>query len=290
MADISHASTRLKTLLHTIRDGLDRSLGSFRQAPAGSELPDVQVNDRDVKTAALYLRDVGLKYDGLRLHGEFARLRNRCMDEWFAGMADSESQEDRDKLTELFGPFPSQGNPNDSVVADRRVAIVGRAAQLSEFLDELISTVTALPETQPVATDDNGQPPAAKPADAEGGEGGEEESANNTAPAKKPKRSTVPGEAREKIIAALTKHHEYADGGCLNPEPIGNNELARQVDVSVSTASKFFKEEFEGHTKYRALCGDATRLVAALKLLNQEFSPHLLFGSKPPGEDNREDE
>jgi len=104
------------------------------------------------------------------------------------------------------------------------------------------------------------------------------------------KRSTEPGEGRVKLIAALTKHHKYADGSCLNPEPIGNNELARQVDVSVSTASKFFKEEFEGHTKYRALCGDATRLVVALKLLNQEFSPHLLCGNKPPGEDNREDE
>ena len=86
-------------------------------------------------------------------------LRNRCMDEWFASMADGESQEYRDRLTELFGPFPSQGNPNDSVVADRRVAIVGWVAQLSEFVDELITSVTALSKTQPDAADDNVQPP-----------------------------------------------------------------------------------------------------------------------------------
>ena len=73
-------------------------------------------------------------------------------------------------------------------------------------------------------------------------------------------------------------------------ESIGNNELARLAEGSVSTASAFFKKEFEGHTKYRAACGDATRLVAALKLLNQEFSPHLLFGGKPPGEKERDDE
>jgi len=150
MADISHASTRLKTLLHTIRDDLGRSLDSLRQDLAGSELPHVQVNNRDVKAAALYLRDVGLKHDGLRLHGEFAQLCNRCMDEWFASMADGKSQEYRDELTELFGPFPSQGNPDDSIVADRRVAIAGRVAQLLEFLDGLMSTVAALPGELPV--------------------------------------------------------------------------------------------------------------------------------------------
>ena len=93
-----------------------------------------------------------------------------------------------------------------------------------------------------------------------------------------------------KLIAALTKHHQYADGGCLNLEPIGNNELARRAEVSESTASAFFNKEFDGHTKYRAVCTDATRLVGSLKLLNQEFSPHHLYGGKPPGEDERNDE
>ena len=125
------------------------------------------------------------------------------------------------------------------------------------------------------------RPPAGKPPEA-AGEGGE--SANNTVAAKKSKRSTERGEGRAKLIAALTEHHKYADGGCLNLEPIGNNKLAKLAHVANSTASAFYRDEFEGHTKYRALCGDATRLVAALKLLNQEFSPHHLFGGEPPGE------
>ena len=75
------------------------------------------------------------------------------------------------------------------------------------------------------------------------------------------KRSTERGEGRAKLIAALTKHHKYADGSCLNLDPIGNNELARLAGVSESTASAFFNKEFDGHTKYRAVCTDATRLV-----------------------------
>lgn len=90
------------------------------------------------------------------------------------------------------------------------------------------------------------------------------------------------------LIAALTKHHQYADGGCLNLEPIGNNELARFAKVSQSTAKAFFDKEFKGHKKYQANCADATSLVTALKLLNQEFSPYLLFGGKPPNEDDRD--
>ena len=112
----------------------------------------------------------------------------------------------------------------------------------------------------------------------------------NPQPPVKPKRSTEKGEGRVKLIAALTKHHKYADGSCLNLEPIGNNELARLAGVSESTASAFFKKEFKGHIKYRVACGDTTRLVTALKLLNQEFSPHLLFGKKPPNEDDRDEE
>jgi hypothetical protein len=104
------------------------------------------------------------------------------------------------------------------------------------------------------------------------------------------KRSTEKGEARLKLIAALTKHHDYAHGSCLNLEPVGNNELAQLADVSVSTASEFFNKQFGGHTKYRALCQDVTLLVAALKLLNQEFTPQNLYGAKLPGEGERENE
>jgi hypothetical protein len=111
----------------------------------------------------------------------------------------------------------------------------------------------------------------------------------------KPKRSTTKGEARVKLIAALTTHHKYADGGCLNLTPIGNNELARLAKVSDSTASAFFNREFNGGNsggleKYQAHCRDSTRLVGALKLLNQEFSPHHLYGDKPPGEAYRDED
>lgn len=109
-------------------------------------------------------------------------------------------------------------------------------------------------------------------------------------PAKKAKRSTEKGEARLKLISALTKHHQYADGGCLNLEPVGNNPLARLAGVADSSASDFFKKEFGGHRKYRAICGDSVRLVVALKLLNREFSPRHLYGSRPPVEDERDDE
>jgi hypothetical protein len=98
-------------------------------------------------------------------------------------------------------------------------------------------------------------------------------------PASSPKRSTERGEGRAKLIAALTKHHRYADGSCLNTEPIGNNELAKAADVSASTASTFFNEEFGGHTKYKVLCRDPRKLTAALKLLNDEFTPYYLLGN-----------
>ncbi len=116
------------------------------------------------------------------------------------------------------------------------------------------------------------------------------EPVDDSQPTTKSKRSTVKGEGREKLIAALTLHHEYADGGSLNLEPIGNNELARKAGVDRATASAFFKKQFKGHGKYKAACRDSGRLAATLKLLNGEFAPHLLYGAKPPNEDDRDEE
>jgi hypothetical protein len=96
------------------------------------------------------------------------------------------------------------------------------------------------------------------------------------------KRSTDRGEGRKKLIAALTKHLQYADGGCLNLEPIGNNELAKAAEVSPSTASTFFNDNFQGHAKYKAMCRDTSNLAAALKLLNDEFAPYHLLGAGSP--------
>ena len=67
---------------------------------------------------------------------------------------------------------------------------------------------------------------------------------------KNPKRSTTKGEAKAKLVAALTKHHEYAEGGCLNQEPISVRKLAKKADVGIASASRFFKNVFKGHKKY----------------------------------------
>jgi hypothetical protein len=103
----------------------------------------------------------------------------------------------------------------------------------------------------------------------------------------KPKRGTVRGDARTKIIAALSKHHQYAEGGCLNTAPAKVRELAQLAGVSPDSVSEFFKKEFgkeEGYIKYQAACRDASILGAWLKLLNKDYSPHPLFGGTPPGE------
>lgn len=107
---------------------------------------------------------------------------------------------------------------------------------------------------------------------------------------KQQKKSTQQGEGKTKLIAALTKHHQYADGGCLKLDPIGNNQLARLAKVDQATASVFFQRQFNGHAKYQAACADPARLSAALKMLNGEFAPHHLYGSKPPDEHERDEE
>ena len=96
------------------------------------------------------------------------------------------------------------------------------------------------------------------------------------------------GEGEVKLVAALTKHHGYDNGSCKNLEPIGNNEVAREAVVAISTASAFFKKRFRGHTKYKALCRRVGELARSLKLLNGEYSPHDLYGRHPAGEDGRE--
>jgi hypothetical protein len=111
-----------------------------------------------------------------------------------------------------------------------------------------------------------------------------------TVAGRKPKRSTERGEAREKIIAGLTEHHQYTDGSCLNTEPVGVGDLARKSGVSKSTVSEFFQVEFKGHALYRAVCQDVSKLVTSLRMLRQEFSPHILYGRTPPGEGNQDEE
>ena len=102
-----------------------------------------------------------------------------------------------------------------------------------------------------------------------------------TAP-KKPKRSTTKGAARTKIISAITLHHQYANGGCQNFDPIGVNKLANCTDVSPSSVSAFLKKEFGGYDHYRAACNNSQRLAKKLKSLNQEYCSDPTYGGNPP--------
>lgn len=99
-----------------------------------------------------------------------------------------------------------------------------------------------------------------------------------------PKRSSQCGDGEAKLIAALNRHHQYANGSCLNLQPIILRRLARAAEVSASTASEFFKSRFRGYDRYCRACADKQTLITAMKLLNNEFSPEMLFGRNPPGE------
>jgi hypothetical protein len=97
--------------------------------------------------------------------------------------------------------------------------------------------------------------------------------------ATKHKRSTTKGEARAKLIAAITLHHNYDNGSVLNTEPIGVKALAKEAGVAPASASRFFAKEFKGHKKYDAMCSDPSTLVGALRLLRGEMSPHVMLGN-----------
>ena len=120
-----------------------------------------------------------------------------------------------------------------------------------------------------------------------------------TSQGKKPprKRSTEPGEARIKIISALTAHHQHENGSCGSLEPIGVGELADKADVGKATVSDFFAAEFKGqstlkgHARYKATCNSAARLAPVLMLLNSEYRAHILldrFQGESGGEDANE--
>ena len=115
--------------------------------------------------------------------------------------------------------------------------------------------------------------------------------ADSNRPAVKAKRSTARGDAAMKLVAALSKHHQYSGGGCLNLEPMGVQKLSRTAKIAASTVSKFFEKNFGNHAKYISACMDPPRLGAALKLLNGEFSPQVLLGDDPLGtQDKKQDD
>lgn len=108
---------------------------------------------------------------------------------------------------------------------------------------------------------------------------------------KSPNSGKAKGEGQEILIPALTMHHRYADGSCLNLEPIGNNELSRIADVSTATATRFFKKWFDGHSKYCSMCRrNTSKLVDTIKAMRKEFVPSKEpnYGSVPKYEHERD--
>ena len=99
---------------------------------------------------------------------------------------------------------------------------------------------------------------------------------------KKPRSRRVLGNTIDSdivFIGALNKHHIYENDNCHNFEPIGCRELAKKTEVATSTASRFFKKEFESYKKYKISCKNG-KISQSLKLLNKDVAPHLLLGKK----------
>lgn len=99
--------------------------------------------------------------------------------------------------------------------------------------------------------------------------------APTTRPARpKRKRNVAQGDARDKIIAGLSEHHKYSDGGALNTEPIGVRELRELLEDGVSSGSisRFFKKEFRSHSAYKAMCVRG-EIAFKLKCLMGEVNP-----------------
>lgn len=146
-------TVRLTALLRKILDDLGRSIEDLKGASKQSELPFLHVNNTDIELVSKYLDDLCFTNDGKRLHHEYLRLSNKCIDEWLASIANGGSQElQRDQLVELFGEFPITNGPNDPAEADRRVAILGLAVQFSDYLSGLISAVE--PSNSSTTSDD----------------------------------------------------------------------------------------------------------------------------------------
>lgn len=99
----------------------------------------------------------------------------------------------------------------------------------------------------------------------------------------KSKKGTVANEAREKIIAALTLHHDFDGDSCMNMDFATGADLARKAGVDRATVTRFFTKEFDGYEAYRGACtrGDTGRLIAALRKLRDEEPSRLGFGDEP---------
>jgi hypothetical protein len=256
----SAAQIRLLEIMKTIMGKLDCFLASNDPFPLGVI---------ELDTIAEYLGGMGLKPDGNRL----LREHKFILEQGFA-LLESERWASDPEGAGRLGLSPKFADEPEEVRNTRRIAVRGTAQRMLDRLCKIVQIVT---DDAPGLVQDAEQL-------------AQQDSISMEGKPKAQKQSTQRGDARIKIIAALTKHHEYAEGGCLNPRPVGNNELARLASVSESTVSTFFKVKFHGHSKYRAVCRETGLLTAALKLLNEEFAPHNLYGGCPARERERDDQ
>jgi len=290
-ATVSAAALRLGHLLAKIRDELRQFLDAFQCAISGKgnvnwrgfclEVPDPgnggtisfpeETPHVTLSNFAIYRFNIPVSETDIDTAANYLR---DCE-------CGPDAQRLRDEFQHLHHAFCSLGDQvqlSDGTVANRKFFAQACATALWEHVNQLIGTVKAM------------SPPTAKTEPGEGNGGAAELPATHKA-----KRSTARGEAQAKIIAALTAHHQYTNGGCSNLAPIGVRELARmastrQAKVSAGSASAFFKKQFQGHDKYKARCNNPSELVLSLKLLNGEISPCSLFGRDPPGEGGTRDE
>ena len=79
------------------------------------------------------------------------------------------------------------------------------------------------------------------------------------------------------ILAELCRHHKCDGTAVENSEPIGVTELAGNLDGQVSkpTVSRWFKDKFGSHARYKKDC-QTNRLLDGLKLLQGDYTPRIL--------------
>jgi hypothetical protein len=112
----------------------------------------------------------------------------------------------------------------------------------------------------------------------EGG-GGKRATRRKTGRPKKTERDSA-----TKVIAALSKHHGYEEGGsAMNHDPATNRGLADDFDLSENALSRFLKGH-GGYTKYKAACRNGT-IDTLLALWNRECAAR--FAALLPEERDR---
>jgi hypothetical protein len=122
--------------------------------------------------------------------------------------------------------------------------------------------------------------------------------ATNEPPTKR--TNTAAGDAADKILSALCKHHKYYERGhgvlsCEYWEPCGINELARLANVSSGSVTNFFKRKLkvgvneQAHHAYNRICHDGS-LPTMLQLWRGEYPTKNLQLLRQNRNDNDDDD